>query len=58
VPNLRGRIPSCFIAFRERLGLVLEASGRPMEALEQFEAVFTLQPNYPEVAAKIRELRR
>jgi tetratricopeptide (TPR) repeat protein len=46
------------MAFRYSLGLVLEASGRPMEALEQFEAVFAMQPNYPDVAAKIRELRR
>lgn len=45
-------------AFRYSLGLVLEASGRPMEALEQFESVFSAQPNYPDVAAKIRELRR
>ena len=29
-----------------------------MEALEQFESVFSAQPNYPDVAAKIRELRR
>lgn len=46
------------IAFRYSLGLVLEASGRPMESLEHFEAVFAMQPNYPDVAAKIRELRR
>ena len=38
--------------------LVLEASGRSIEALEQFESVFAAQPNYPDVAAKIRELRR
>jgi len=56
--QLPGLTPDSTIAFRYSLGLVLEASGRPMEALEQFEAVFTLQPNYPEVAAKIRELRR
>jgi tetratricopeptide (TPR) repeat protein len=45
-------------SFRYSLGLVFEASGRSMEALEQFEAVFSAQPNYPDVAAKIRELRR
>jgi tetratricopeptide (TPR) repeat protein len=44
--------------FRYNLGLALEASGRPVEALEQFEAVFSSEPNYPEVALKIRELRR
>ena len=46
------------LSFKYSLGLVLEASGRSMEALEQFEAVFNAQPNYPDVAAKIRELRR
>jgi len=46
------------LSFKYSLGLVLEASGRSMEALEQFESVFTVQPNYPDVAAKIRELRR
>lgn len=44
--------------FRYNLGLALEASGRVVEALEQFEAVFSAEPNYPEVALKIRELRR
>ena len=44
--------------FRYNLGLALEASGRPVEALEQFESVFSTEPNYPEVALKIRELRR
>jgi tetratricopeptide (TPR) repeat protein len=44
--------------FRYNLGLALEASGRPVEALEQFESVFSSEPNYPEVALKIRELRR
>jgi hypothetical protein len=38
--------------------LALEASGRVVEALEQFERVFQSEPNYPEVALKIRELRR
>ena len=55
---LPGITPESTLAFRYSLGLVLEASGRQIEALEQFEAVFSLQPNYPEVAAKIRELRR
>ena len=55
---LPGITPESTLAFRYSLGLVLEASGRPMEALEQFEAVFATQPNYPDVAAKIRELRR
>ncbi len=55
---LPGLPPEIALSFRYSLGLVLEASGRIMEALEQFEGVFTLQPNYPDVAAKIRELRR
>jgi hypothetical protein len=46
------------LSFRYSLGLVLEASGRSVEALDQFESVFAAQPNYPDVAAKIRELRR
>ena len=55
---LDGLTAESALAFRYSLGLVLEASGRPMEALEHFEAVFASQPNYPDVAAKIRELRR
>ena len=55
---LPGLTDDSALAFRYSLGLVLEASGRSMEALEQFESVFTAQPNYPDVAAKIRELKR
>jgi tetratricopeptide (TPR) repeat protein len=55
---LPGVSPESALSFRYSLGLVLEASGRSIEALEQFEAVFQAQPNYPDVAAKIRELRR
>ena len=55
---LPGLTPDSGLSFRYSLGLVFEASGRSMEALEQFEAVFAAQPNYPDVAAKIRELRR
>lgn len=44
--------------FRYNLGLAFEASGRPEEALAQFEFVFETEPNYPDVALKIRELRR
>jgi tetratricopeptide (TPR) repeat protein len=46
------------INFRYNLGLALEASGRIVEALAQFEEVFSSEPNYPDVALKIRELRR
>jgi tetratricopeptide (TPR) repeat protein len=55
---LPGLTPETALSFRYSLGLVLEASGRSMEALEQFEWVFSQQPNYPDVAAKIRELKR
>ena len=44
--------------FRYNLGLALEASGRPGEALEQFEYVFESEPSFPDVALKIRELKR
>jgi tetratricopeptide (TPR) repeat protein len=56
--ELPGLSPDSALSFRYSLGLVLEASGRSMEALEHFEAVFAAQPNYPDVAAKIRELKR
>ncbi len=56
--SLPGITADSALSFRYSLGLVLEASGRSMEALEHFEAVFTAQPNYPDVAAKIRELKR
>ena len=46
------------VNFRYNLGLALEASGRVVEALTQFESVFEAEPNYPDVALKIRELRR
>ena len=44
--------------FRYNLGLALEASGRSGEALEQFEYVFESEPSFPDVALKIRELKR
>jgi tetratricopeptide (TPR) repeat protein len=56
--ELPGLSSESALSFRYSLGLVLEASGRSMEALEQFESVFAAQPNYPDVAAKIRELKR
>lgn len=43
---------------RFQLGLALEAAGQPGEALDQFEQVYAAQSNYPDVALKIRELRR
>jgi tetratricopeptide (TPR) repeat protein len=56
--QLPGLSEEIALSFHYSLGLVLEASGRSMEALEQFETVFAAQPNYPDVAAKIRELKR
>ncbi len=43
---------------RFQLGLAHEAAGRPQEALEAFEGVYQQQPNYPDVAQKIKALRR
>ena len=41
-----------------QLGLAHEAAGRPLEALNEFECVYALQANYPDVAQKIKALRR
>ena len=41
-----------------RVGIALEAAGRPQEALAEFERVFEIQANYPDVALKIRDLRK
>jgi hypothetical protein len=43
---------------RYQLGLAFEAGGRLEEALQQFERVYTGEPNYPDVASKIRALRK
>lgn len=43
---------------RYQLGLSYEAAGRTAEALAEFERVYGAQASYPEVAAKIRGLRR
>jgi tetratricopeptide (TPR) repeat protein len=50
--------PDAQLNLRFHLGLALEAAGRAQEALTEFEAVYAAQANYPEVAAKIRGLRR
>lgn len=44
------------VAFQ--LGLALEAGGRTTEALQQFERIYVVEQNYPDVAAKIRALRQ
>jgi tetratricopeptide (TPR) repeat protein len=46
------------ISLHFQLGLAHEAAGRPHEALAEFEAVYAEQQNYPDVASKIRALRR
>jgi tetratricopeptide (TPR) repeat protein len=40
-----------------QLGLAHEAAGRSREAIDAFEEVYGLQPNYPDIAMKIRVLR-
>jgi tetratricopeptide (TPR) repeat protein len=46
------------VCLRFQLGLAHEVAGRAPEALAEFERVYAVQPNYPDVAQKIRVLRR
>jgi tetratricopeptide (TPR) repeat protein len=46
------------VNLRYQLGLAHEAAGRIPEALTEFEGVYAAQPNYPDVALKIRVLRK
>ena len=46
------------VCLRFHLGLAHEVAGRTAEALAEFERVYAVQPNYPDVAQKIRVLRR
>jgi tetratricopeptide (TPR) repeat protein len=50
--------PENAIGIRYQLGLALEAAGHAHEALSEFERVFAVEANYPDVAAKIRDLRK
>lgn len=50
--------PASAVGIRFQLGLALEAAGRPHEALTEFERVFEIQASYPDVAQKIRDLRK
>ena len=43
---------------RYQLGLAHEAAGRVEEALAEFENVYAAQASYPDVALKIRVLRK
>jgi tetratricopeptide (TPR) repeat protein len=46
------------VGLRFHLGLAHEVAGRTAAALAEFERVYAIQPNYPDVAQKIRVLRR
>jgi tetratricopeptide (TPR) repeat protein len=50
--------PSATVDLRFQLGLALEAGGKMARALEQFETVYSIEPNYPDVASKIRGIRK
>ncbi|MGH7731486.1 MAG: tetratricopeptide repeat protein, partial [Candidatus Eiseniibacteriota bacterium] len=50
--------PDVAVGVRFHLGIALEAAGRTHEALAEFERVFEIQANYPDVALKIRDLRK
>jgi len=51
-------LPSAAVDLRYQLALALEAAGRSAEALSEFERVYGAQANYPDVAMKIRMLRK
>jgi tetratricopeptide (TPR) repeat protein len=46
------------VGLRFHLGLAHEVAGRTAAALAEFERVYAVQPNYPDVVQKIRVLRR
>ncbi len=46
------------ICLRFQLGLAHEVAGHAPDALAEFERVYAVQPNYPDVAQKIGVLRR
>ena len=56
--SLPGLDPATETNLRFQLGLAHEAAGRPQEALAEFEHVYAQQANYPDVAQKIKALRR
>ena len=43
---------------RYQLGLAHEAAGRLEQALAEFERVYSMHASYPDVAVKIRVLRK
>jgi tetratricopeptide (TPR) repeat protein len=56
--NLPGLTPVARADLRYQLGLAHEAAGRAQKALEEFERVYAMHPSYPDVALKIRVLRK
>jgi len=56
--TIPGLDPASAANVRFQLGLAQEAAGRPHEALSEFEQVYAQQVNYPDVAQKIKALRR
>jgi len=53
-----GARPEQIVDLRFQLGLAYEAAGQVAEALREFEQVYAAQSNYPDVALKIRVLRK
>jgi len=51
-------LASAAVDLRYQLALALEAAGQGAEALAEFERVYAAQANYPDVALKIRLLRK
>ncbi len=56
--NLPGLTPMARADLRYQLGLSHEAAGRVQEALADFERVYAMHASYPDVALKIRVLRK
>lgn len=50
--------PALAVNLRYLLGLAHEAAGRGQEAMAEFERVYAAQPSFPDVALKIRVLRK
>ena len=56
--NLPGLTPMARADMRYQLGLAPEAAGRLEQALAEFERVYSMHASYPDVAVKIRVLRK
>ena len=56
--EVTGTTPEAEVSLRFQLGLAHEVAGRAPQALAEFERVYAAQPNFPDVAQKIRNLRR